>query len=66
LNVSYRLEEGEPVPTILRAASRPEDLVVTATHGLSGLMRTMLGSVAEGILRRAPGPVISGRTFPSW
>jgi len=62
--ISCVVESGDPVPTLLDLASTPEDLVVMATHGLSGLKRRVLGSVAEGVLRRAPGPVITGRTFP--
>lgn len=58
------VEAGEPVATLLDCASTPNDLLVMATHGLSGAKRRLLGSVAEGVLRRAPGPVITGRTFP--
>ncbi len=61
---SYVVETGEAVPTLLQVASTPSDLVVMATRGLSGVKRTMLGSVAEGVLRRAPGPVLSARSFP--
>lgn len=57
------VESGDPASTILDIASEPEDLIVMATRGLSGLKRTMLGSVAENVLRRAPGPVLTGRTF---
>ncbi len=63
-DLSYVVESGDPVPTILRIASAPEDLIVMATQGLSGLTRQMLGSVAEGVLRRAPGPVVSAQSFP--
>lgn len=63
-DLSYAVESGDPGPTLLDLASTPTDLLVMATHGLSGLKRTVLGSVAEGVLRRAPGPVITGRTFP--
>ena len=62
--VSVAVLNGDPVSAILEAASTPEDLVVMATQGRSGLKRQVLGSVAEGVLRRAPGPVITGRTFP--
>jgi nucleotide-binding universal stress UspA family protein len=58
------VKRGEPVASILDAAATPGDLLVMATRGLSGLKRTMLGSVAEGVLRRAPGPVLSARSFP--
>jgi nucleotide-binding universal stress UspA family protein len=63
-DLSYVVESGEPVPTILRIAADPSDLIVMATRGLSGVKRTVLGSVAEGVIRRASGPVISARSFP--
>ena len=62
--ISYVVESGDAVPTILGVASASSDLVVTSTRGRSGVKRTMLGSVAEGVIRRAPGPVISARSFP--
>lgn len=63
-DVSVLVETGDPVSALLDCASTPNDLLVMATHGLSGAKRRLLGSVAEGVLRRAPGPVITGRTFP--
>jgi nucleotide-binding universal stress UspA family protein len=64
VDISTVVESGDPVPTLLDRASTPNDLLVMATHGLSGVKRRVLGSIAEGVLRRAPGPVITGRTFP--
>lgn len=44
---------------IVRAArSRKADLIVICSHGRSGIMRWLLGSVAENVLRRAPCPVL--------
>jgi nucleotide-binding universal stress UspA family protein len=37
------------------------DLVVTGTHGRTGLKRALLGSVAERIVRHAPCPVLVAR-----
>ena len=34
------------------------DLVVIGTHGRRGLKRALLGSVAEGVVRSAPCPVL--------
>jgi universal stress protein E len=49
---SLRLEEGGPGEVISRAVSemRP-DLVILGTHGRSGLMKVLLGSVTEEALR---------------
>jgi nucleotide-binding universal stress UspA family protein len=39
------------------------DLIVLPSHGYSGLERVLLGSVAEGVLRRAPCPVLTVKPF---
>jgi len=36
----------------------PADLVVAGTHGRTGVQRLLLGSVAEGIARVSPVPVL--------
>lgn len=50
---------GDPAAEILKhaEASNP-DLIVLATHGREGLDHALLGSVAEKVLRHAPGPVL--------
>ena len=40
------------------AAGWPADLVVLGTHGRRGMERWMIGSVAEGVLRRSTVPVL--------
>lgn len=40
------------------ATSFDVSLIVTATHGRSGLRSLLVGSVAEGLLRKAPCPVL--------
>ena len=46
---------GEPGPAIVSVASRLEcDLIVMSTHGLSGLKRAVLGSVADYVVHNAP------------
>jgi uncharacterized protein (DUF2267 family) len=35
------------------------DLIVLGTHGRTGLGRLVMGSVAEEVIRRAPGPVLA-------
>lgn len=57
--VTIAIAMGQPVDEILRAAADAgADLIVMGTHGRSGLDRLLVGSVAEGVLRRAPCPVV--------
>ena len=56
------VREGDPVFEILAFSKQMEaDAIVIGTHGRSGLRRLFMGSVAEGVLRRAPIPVIAVR-----
>jgi len=49
---SYHLEEGEAFKVISRVVKeRCPDLVVIGTHGRSGIMKMLIGSVAEEALR---------------
>jgi nucleotide-binding universal stress UspA family protein len=51
--------KGQPADVILERACRGDvDLIVMGTHGRTGLQRLLVGSVAEGVLRRAPCPVV--------
>jgi nucleotide-binding universal stress UspA family protein len=51
--------EGNPVDEIERAALQMKvSYIVMGTHGRSGLGRAVMGSVAEGVARRAPVPVM--------
>ncbi len=56
---------GDIISSILEAQKqhRP-DLLVIATHGRKGLKRLVLGSVAEGIVRKATCPVLTIREEP--
>ena len=50
---------GTPSAEIARAAKDwPADLVVIGSHGRGGVQRILLGSVAEGVMREAPCPVL--------
>lgn len=50
---------GEPAAEIAAAAEEEGvDLVAMATHGRSGIGRLVMGSVAEGVLRRLTIPVL--------
>lgn len=51
--------EGDAVDEILHAAKDEHvDMIALGTHGRQGLSRLFLGSVAEGVLRRAEVPVL--------
>jgi nucleotide-binding universal stress UspA family protein len=51
--------EGQPVDQLLWAAqSLGADLIAIGTHGRRGLKRLIIGSVAEGVVRRSPIPVV--------
>jgi nucleotide-binding universal stress UspA family protein len=61
--VGHRLLDGDPAAGILRVAREENgDLIVMGTHGLSGVARMLMGSVAEDVLRRAPCPVLTVKT----
>src|SRR5579863_5532147 len=53
------LPEDQCVASVLDAARRKKaDLIVIGSHGRTGIPRAVLGSVAEGILRRSSIPVL--------
>lgn len=50
----------EPANEILQYAKSADiDLIVMGTHGRTGLVRVVLGSVAEAVVRAAPCPVLT-------
>ena len=50
---------GTPAAEIVKAATEwPADVVVIGSHGRAGVLRALLGSVAEAVLRHAPCPVL--------
>ncbi len=63
-NVPYEhhLVTGDPASAIVRLAKDEDvDLIVMGTHGRTGLLRMLMGSVAEAVVRRAPCPVLTFR-----
>lgn len=55
-----RVEPGLPAEQIVRWAKKEKaDLIAIGTHGRSGLVRLMLGSVADRVIRTAPCPVLT-------
>ncbi len=60
VHIEHWLEEGDPVPQILRVAEETRaGLIVLGTHGRAGLRRVLMGSVAEQVLRQATCPVLT-------
>lgn len=61
-----RMEVGVGRPTNAiteRARAVEADLIVLASHGRTGLERILLGSVAEEVIRRAPVPVLTVKSY---
>lgn len=56
--VGFHVEEGRPAEMIIAIASAQDsDLIVISTHGLSGIERVLMGSVAQTVIQEAPCPV---------
>lgn len=54
------LRAGAPAEEILNTAeSERASLIVMGTHGRSGIVRVLMGSVAELVVRGAPCPVLT-------
>lgn len=50
---------GTPIEKLVEATGRPDiDMVITSTHGYTGLRRVLLGSTAEQLVRLARCPVL--------
>lgn len=61
-NLETMVVEAAPVAAIVDTArERGIDLIVMGTHGRGGEKRTLLGSVAERVLREAECPVLTVR-----
>lgn len=59
MTVDYDVQVGRPENRIVaRAEDKGTDVIVMGSHGRSGLRRVLLGSVTEGVIRRAPCPVL--------
>lgn len=66
VQASFEQPEDECVSSVLQLArQRKADLLVIGSHGRTGIGRAFLGSVAEGILRRAQVPVLVCHAAPA-
>ena len=67
LKVDTEFLDGPVVATLQRyLADRRHDLVVMMTHGRGGLSRAWIGSVADGLVRHAPVPLLLMRPGTEW
>ncbi len=57
VSARVKLMQGRPVEAIVKQALL-HDLLVMGTHGRTGLDKLMMGSVAEGVVRRCQTPVV--------
>lgn len=61
----HRYVIGDPVQEIVDLAEEMQAAaIVIGTHGRRGLTRLLLGSVAEGVVRRATRPVLTVKSLP--
>jgi len=61
---SLHVEHGIAVEQILRfAAHNSSDLIVVASHGLTGVSHLLMGSVSERVVRQAPCAVLVVKSF---
>ncbi len=62
--VEFHVMEGRAPVDIIGFSKRNDiDLIVMASHGLTGLEHFLLGSVAEKVIRMAPCPVFTVKAF---
>jgi nucleotide-binding universal stress UspA family protein len=65
VSIKPALRQGDPrelVPVV--AADVGAKLIVVGSHGRTGVLRGLLGSVAEDIMRHSPVPITVLRTKP--
>ncbi len=64
--VESAVRVGEPSDAIVAASQEfGASLVIMATHGRTGLSRLLLGSIADGVLRRGQVPLLLVRPTPA-
>jgi nucleotide-binding universal stress UspA family protein len=61
--VTVEVREGVPYDAIVTLARKwKADIIIIATHGRTGLMRVLIGSTAERVVRHAQCPVLTIRS----
>ena len=60
IEANLTVEYGDPFDEIMRyAQSNKNDIIVMGTHGRTGLMHVLMGSVAEKVVRHSHIPVVT-------
>lgn len=64
VSADFVVMEGRAARDIIRDAKESEaDLIVIATHGLTGIELFFMGSVTEKVVRRSPCPVLTVKVY---
>lgn len=59
VKVLFDIKKGTPAATILREEKAKKiDLIVIASHGKSGILKQLIGSVADKVVKGAKCPVV--------
>jgi nucleotide-binding universal stress UspA family protein len=67
VRVKFVVRIGSPIGVILDVVEEEKaTMVAMATHGSTGIARFLMGSVAEGVMRKCPVPVLAVRPFWSY
>jgi nucleotide-binding universal stress UspA family protein len=67
VRVKFVVRIGSPIGVILDVVEEEKaTMVAMATHGSTGVSRFLMGSVAEGVIRKSPAPVLAVRPFWSY
>ncbi|HXV14897.1 MAG TPA: universal stress protein [Candidatus Krumholzibacteria bacterium] len=60
VDIEGKVLEGVAVDQVVKYASEINaDLIVSCTHGRTGLSHVLMGSTAEALVRRSPCPVLT-------
>lgn len=59
-HTTSRIREGAPLPELLKQINEcGADLVIVGTHGHGAISSLLLGSVADGMIRKSPVPILT-------
>jgi universal stress protein A len=59
MDVTFDVKSGVPFEEILKEQQeRKADLIVIASHGRTGIIKSLIGSVADKVMREAKCPVL--------